>query len=241
VSGPRDLYSEIETDPEPHWPGVRAWLQANPQMLLDDRSLLEEIGLKPHGRNVIEFGAAALTRLEAVVTRESDARKQIESVARANFAAQTQTHVATLDLLEARNHSDLARRLDAAAKGRFGLAGAAIAIEKPGGVPFGWRALEFGGVDALLGDHGLTWLGPNFEGLDLFGAIEDEVQSVALIRMAPIFGGAAPEVEANGARHAICAFGSPEPEGFTAKMGCELVAFLARVVERTAERWPILT
>lgn len=240
MSGPRDLYSETETDPEPHWPGVRAWLQANPQMLLDDRSLLEEIGLKPHGRNVIEFGAAALTRLEAVVTRESDARKQIESVARANFAAQTQTHVATLDLLEARNHSDLARRLDAAAKGRFGLAGAAIAIEKPGGVPFGWRALEPGGVDALLGDHGLTWLGPNFEGLDLFGASEDEVKSVALIRMAPIFGGSALGTEPTGARHAICAFGSPEPEGFTSKMGCELVAFLARVVERTAERWPIL-
>jgi uncharacterized protein YigA (DUF484 family) len=240
VSGPRDLYSETETDPEPLWPGVRAWLQANPQMLLDDRSLLEEIGLKPHGRNVIDFGTAALTRLEAVATRESDARKQIEAIARANFAAQTQTHVATLDLLEARNHSDLARRLDAAAQGRFGLAGAAIAIEKPGGVPFGWRSLEFGGVDNLLGDHGLTWLGPNFEGLDLFGAAEDEVKSVALIRMAPIFGGGAPEVEPTGVRHALCVFGSPEPEGFTPKMGCELVAFLARVVERTAERWPIL-
>ena len=40
---------------EPHWPEIRAWLQANPQTLLDDRSLLEEIGLKPHGRNVVEF------------------------------------------------------------------------------------------------------------------------------------------------------------------------------------------
>lgn len=241
MSGPRDLFAEVETDPAPHWPDVRAWLQANPQTLLDDRSLLEEIGLKPHGRNVVEFGAAALTRLEAVVTRESDARKQIEAVARANFAAQTQTHVAALDLLEARNHSDLARRLDACAQGRFGLAGAAIAIEKPGGVPFGWRALEPGGVDGLLGDHGLTWLGPNFAGLDLFGANEDQVQSVALIRMAPIFGGGAAQIEVTGVRHAICAFGSPEPEGFTPSMGCELVAFIARVVERTAERWPILT
>ena len=43
-----------------------------------------------------------------------------------------------------------------------------------------------------------------------------------------------------GARHAICAFGSPDEEGFTSRMGCELVAFIARVVERTAERWPIL-
>lgn len=227
---------DLSTKPtEPHWPEIRAWLQANPQTLADDRSLLEEIGLKPHGRNVVEFGRAALTRLEAAAEREADARKRIESIARANFAAQTQTHVAALDLMEARNPSDLARRLDAVAQGRFGLAGAAIALEKPGGVPFGWRGLEAGGVDALLGEHGLTWLGPNFDGLNLFGAAEAEVKSVALIRMAPQFPGA--DIPA---RHAVCAFGSPEDDGFTPTMGCELVAFIARVVERTAERWPIL-
>ena len=41
-------------------------------------------------------------------------------------------------------------------------------------------------------------------------------------------------------RPALCAFGSLEPEGFTPAMGCELAAFLARVVERMAERWPVL-
>ena len=228
-----DLSSKPE---EPHWPEIRAWLQANPRFLLDDRSLLEEVGLKPHGRNVVEFGRAALTRLEEVAEREADARKRIESIARANFAAQTQTHVAALDLMEARNPSDLARRLDAVAQGRFGLAGAAIALEKPGGVPFGWRGLEAGGVDDLLGEHGLTWLGSNFGGLNLFGAAEADVKSVALIRMAPQFPGA--EVPA---RHALCAFGSPEEDGFAPTMGCELVAFIARVVERSAERWPILS
>ncbi|NJC40881.1 hypothetical protein GGQ87_001139 [Brevundimonas alba] len=228
-----DLSSDL---PEPHWPEIRAWLQANPQTLLDDRSLLEEIGLKPHGRNVVEFGRAALTRLEAAAEREADARKRIEAVARANFAAQTQTHVAALDLMEARSPSDLARRLDAVAQGRFGLTGAAIALEKPGAVPFGWKPLDSGGVDGLLGEHGLTWLGPNFEGLNLFGAAEDEVKSVALIRMSPVFPG-----DDAGARPALCAFGSSEDEGFTPTMGCELVAFIARVVERTAERWPILS
>ena len=222
-------------DSGPHWPEIRAWLQAHPQILLDDRSLLEEVGLKPHGRNVVEFGRAALTRLEEAAEREADARKRIESIARANFAAQTQTHVAALDLLEARNLSDLARRLDSVAQGRFGLAGAALALEKPGPVPFGWRALDEGGVDGLLGEHGLTWLGPNFDGLNLFGAAEAQVRSVALIRMAPQFPGAE-----TTARPALCAFGSPEDDGFTSTMGCELVAFIARVVERTAERWPLL-
>ncbi len=221
---------------EPHWPEIRAWLQAHPQTVLDDRSLLEEIGLKPHGRNVVEFGRAALTRLEAAAEREADARKRIEAVARANFAAQTQTHVAALDLMEARNLSDLARRLDALAQGRFGLAGAAVALERPGGAPFGWKALEPGRVDALLGEHGLAWLGPHFDGLRLFAGTGEEVRSVALIRMTPHFPGTE-----SGPRAALCAFGSPEADGFTPNMGCELVAFIARVVERTAERWPILS
>ena len=236
MSGSLDLFATSETDGAAalHWPDVRAWLQAHPQTLLDDRSLLEEIGLRPHGRNVVDFGAAALTRLEAVVERETGARREIEMIARANFAAQTQTHVATLDLMEARNPSDLARRLDAVAQGRFGLAGAAIAMEKPGGVPFGWKGLEAGGVNALLGDHGLTWLGPNFDGLSLFGAQNEAVKSVALIRMAPQLTPGEPP------RPALCAFGSLEAEGFTPAMGCELAAFLARVVERMAERWPVL-
>ena len=232
----RDQTADLFAAGDLHWPDVRAWLQAHPQTLADDRSLLEEIGLKPHGRNVVEFGRAALTKLEEAAEREADARKRIESVARANFAAQTQTHVAALDLMESRNHSDLARRLDAVAQGRFGLAGAAMAIEKPGGVPFGWRGLEAGAVDTLLGDHGLTWLGPMFDGLDLFGPSTEQARSVALIRMAPHLGGERPEE----ARPALCAFASPEEEGFTPGMGCELVAFIARVVERTAERWPIL-
>ena len=233
----KDQTADLFAPREPHWPDVRAWLQANPQTLLDDRSLLEEIGLIVRGRNVVEFGRTALTKLEAAAEREADARKRIEEVARANFAAQTQTHVAALDLMEARSHSDLARRLDAAAQARFGLSAAAIAVEKPGGVPFGWKALEPGGVDAWLGGHGLTWLGPMFPELDLFGPAGEEVKSVALIRMALHLGGERGEE----ARPALAAFGSPEPEGFTPGMGCELVAFVAAVVARTAERWPVLS
>ncbi len=229
-----DLFDSLSPEDDLHWPRVSAWLRANPAPLGEDRALLEELGLRSTGPNVIEFGAAALTRLEAAAQREAGARREIELVARANFAAQTQTHVAALDLMEARNHSDLARRLDAAAQGRFGLAGAAIAMEKAGGVPFGWRGLDTGGVDALLGPDGLHWLGPIFPAAQLFGAVQDEVKSVALIRMAPILPGA------EGARHALCAFGSPEPDGFTPEMGCELAAFVTRVVERMAERWPVI-
>ena len=44
----------------------------------------------------------------------------------------------------------------------------------------------------------------------------------------------------NPVRFGILGFGSNDPAGFTREMGAELVAFIARVVERTAERWPVV-
>lgn len=219
---------EGETQPG-LWPDLRAWLRAYPEHLLADHELLNELGLKPVD-NVVSFGTAALSRLEAAVKRESGARRAVEHVARANFAAQAQTHVTALDLLEARNHTDLATRLDHACQARFGLATAAICLEKPGGAPFGWRLLEPGSVARLVGEHGLQRLGPVEAGESLFGGRADDVQSMALVRMALW----------NGARDALVAFGSSDSEGFTPEMGSELIAFVTRVVERVADRWPVL-
>lgn len=216
-----------------HWPQIREWLETNSQHLLEDRALLEELGLKLQSRNVVDFGRAALTKMEAMAEREAGARRLIEEISRTNFAAQTQIHVAALDLMEATGLSDLARQLDISTQARFGLAGAAVAIEKPGLVPFGWKSLEEGRVNALMGDDSLNWLGPNFTGLDLFGPADGEVRSVALVRMTLRF----PDSE--NPRPALCAFGSTEDEGFTPAMGGELIAFVARVFERLAGRWPL--
>jgi hypothetical protein len=211
------------------WPELRAWLKANPQHLLSDHELLNEVGLKP-ADNVVAFGPAALSRLEAAIKRESGARRAVEHVARANFSAQAQTHVTVLDLLESRNHTDLATRLDHACQARFGLAAASICLERPGPAPFGWRLLEPDSVVRLLGEHGLQRLGPSDHQGALFGARGAEVHSMALVRMALW----------SGQRDALVAFGSPDPEGFTADMGAELIAFVTRVVERIADRWPVL-
>ena len=62
-------------------------------------------------------------------------------MARANFAAQAQTHAAVIDLLEARNHSDLGRRVDDLARLRFGLAAGVLALEGPGAAARAGRAL----------------------------------------------------------------------------------------------------
>jgi len=113
---------------------------------------------------------------------------------------------------------------------RFGLAAGVVVLEGPGRVPAGWHALIAGQIDMTMGDHGVARMGFHAPALGLFGDRVGEIKSMALVRMALW----------EPSRQGLLAFGSADPEGFTADMGSELVAFLARVVERTAERWPIL-
>jgi uncharacterized protein YigA (DUF484 family) len=216
--------SEQQTD----WSAIRAQILADPTRLREDDTLLQALGLRLDHANVVEFGPAALARLEAARTREITARQEIEAVARANFAAQAQTHAMAVDLLEARNNADLARRVDEGARARFGVVAGSICVEGPGPAPFGWRPLPTGLIDLLLGGNGLARMGACAGAAELFGDAAEAVRSAALVRMAVW----------SPARTAVLAFGSSDPEGFTPDMGAELVAFLARVVERTAERWP---
>jgi len=215
---------------------VRRFLADNPEFLRDDDGLLEELGLKvAGGGNVVDFGPAALARVHAAHQRESAQRQQIEETARANFSAQAQTHGAVIDLLESRNHSDLAWRLDEVARRRFGLAAGIIVLEDAadgfGRAPAGWKRLVEGQLDMVLGGpQRLARMGFAPTALPLFGEAAGHVHSMAMVRMSMW----------EPARAAMLAFGSEDPEGFTEDMGAELVAFLARVVERTAERWPIL-
>jgi uncharacterized protein YigA (DUF484 family) len=207
---------------------VRDLLIAKPELIRGDEGLMRALGVRPIAANVVDFGPAALARLEAARDRESTARQEIEQIARANFAAQAETHAVIIDLLEARNNADLARRVNEAATERFGLVAGVIAVEGPGPVPAGWRALPSAFVDVILGPDGLARLGPACAAEELFGPAASEVQSMALVRMG---------IWTDG-RPAVLAFASAEPDGFRPDMGAELVAFLARVVERTAERWP---
>jgi hypothetical protein len=207
---------------------VRRFLSDNPDFLKGDEGLLAELGLTVAMSNVVEF--APMARVHAAHQREAEQRLMLEEIARANFTAQAQTHGAVVDLLDARNHSDLARRVDELAKSRFGLAAGVIALEAEGLPPAGWTRLVEGQVDLILdGPRRLARMGfaPTALGLFEQGA---EIRSMAMVRMA-IW---------EPARQGLLAFGSADPEGFTPEMGSELVAFLARVVERTAERWPLL-
>jgi len=226
--GPKAKAKSVEK-PKPEWPAVKAFLQADPSQIRDDAELLAELGLRIHAANVVDFIPPALARRALAQAPDVAARRELEAVARANFVAQAQTHAAIVDLLESRNHADLARRMGEAARLRFGLIAGVIAVERPGRTPAGWRTLEPGASDAILGEAELHRMGAPAQAEVLFGEAAEHVRSAAMIRLA-IW---------NPARQGVLAFGSPDPEGFTEDMGAELTAFIARVVERTAERWPV--
>ncbi len=211
-----------------HWPAIRATLIANPGWVLDDPDLMARLALRPAAANVVEFGPAALARLETAKAAEASARAQIEALAEANYAAQTETHSAILELLAARNNADLAARVDAAARERFGLVCATLCVEHDA-APAGWRSVPRGFAGQLLG-VGAARLGAVVAADPLFGPAAKTVKSFALLRLT-LWGEERP---------GLLAFGSGEAEGFTPDMGAELVAFLARVVERVADRWPPL-
>ena len=210
---------------------VRRFLADNPEFIREDDGLLAELGLKVAAGNVVDFGPAALARVHAAHQREAEMRQLLEETARANFSAQAQTHGAVVDLLDSRNHSDLAWRVDELARTRFGLAAGVVALESEGHPPAGWKHLVEGQVDMILGGPlRLARMGFAPTALGLFGEGAEGIRSMAMVRMA-IW---------EPAQQGLLAFGSADPEGFTEDMGSELVAFLARVVERTAERWPLL-
>ena len=210
---------------------VRRFLADNPNFLHEDHGLLDELGLRVAGAgNVVDFGPAAIARVHAAHRREATQRQQVEETARANFAAQAQTHGAVIDLLDARDLTDLAARLDELSRCRFALAAGVIALEADE-APAGWRRLVEGQADMLMGgSHRLAAMGFFPTALGLFGERAPDVASMALVRTA-IW---------EPSHQGLIAFASADPEGFTPDMGSELVAFLARVVERTAERWPLL-
>ena len=217
--------TEVEEQSE----AVRELLRAHREALLGDAQLLAEFGLRLYAANVVDFGPVALSRAAAAHRRESDHRQRLEAVSRANFAAQARTHASVIDLIEAADLADLARRADSMARLQFGLLTGVVAMEGEDGAPDGWRRLARGQVDLLIGRGKTVRMGVVPTAVGLFGDLGPIVGSVALVRLSM----------GPARRQGVLAFAGVEADAFSADMGPDLVTFLARVVERTAERWSL--
>lgn len=206
---------------------IRAFLRSRPDFVCADPELMQALGLRPAVSNVVDFGQEALSRVARAHRQESTVRQRLEATARDNFEAQGRTHEAALTLIGTRCHADLALTLDELARELFGLSAAVIALEGPERVPAGWRVLVEGQVDLTLGAGEAARLGVVPTALGLFGPAAEDVGSVALVRLSI----------GDPARTGVLAFGAESADTFSTEMGHELIDFIARVVERTAERW----
>jgi hypothetical protein len=219
------LRSEVHTSARDE--AIRAFLRSRPDFVRDDAELMDVLGVRPDAANVVDFAAEALSRVARAHRQETSVRQRLEATARDNFEAQAHTHEAVLELIGTRCHADLALKLDDLARDLFGLSAAVIALEGPERVPAGWRVLVEGQVDLTLGAGQPARLGVVPTALGLFGPAATSVGSVALVRL----------TIGEPARAGVLAFGAESPEAFAPDMGHELIDFVARVVERTAERW----
>lgn len=208
---------------------LKVQMRAQRDLLVQDADLLVELGLRLDAANIVDFGPVALSRAEAAHKRESNHRRRLEAVSRANFAAQTRTNASVIDLIGANSLADLARRVDCVARLQFGLLTGAIAVEAEGAAPEGWRLLAPGQVDLLIGRRRPVRMGVVPTAIGLFGELGPIVGSVALLRLT-----LGPE-----RRYGVVAFAGIERDAFAEDMGADLVSFLARVIEQTAERWPL--
>jgi hypothetical protein len=208
---------------------IRAFLTSHPEFLRDDSDLMQALGVRPDAANVVDFGPEALSRVARAHREESSQRQRLEATARDNFEAQGRTHEAVLELIGVRCHADLALKLDDLARELFALSAAVIGLEGPERVPPGWRVLVEGQVDLTLGAGKPARLGVAPTALGLFGPAAEQVGSVALVRL----------TLGEPARAGVLAFGAESPDAFAPDMGHELIDFIARVVERTAERWAL--
>jgi len=206
---------------------LQALLRANPDWLRRDPDLLASLGLRLDAANIVDFGPVALSRASAARQRALSERLRMEAMAQANFAAQSRTHAAVIDLLGAGGLTDLALRIDEAARLRFGLDVGVLALEGAA-APGGWARLMEGQADMILAGAGPARLGPAATARGLFGTLGPAIESAAIVRFSPW----------TPARPGLMALGARDPQAFTPDMGADLVIFLAQVVQRIARRWP---
>ena len=161
------------------------------------------------------------------------ATQDVIETSRTNMSVQQRTHAAVLALLAAEGLDPLFHLVTEELPLVLGVDAMTIGFE-PAFPPMtrliapDVHSLTPGTVDRLLGEGGDISLRKDMaDDGTVFGPAADLVRSAALVRIQP--GGEAPV--------GLFAIGAREPDVFQPRQGTELVAFLARVVERCVERW----
>ncbi|MFW6413012.1 MAG: DUF484 family protein [Oceanicaulis sp.] len=207
---------------------IRTALRDRPEIVTGDPDLMAAVRDALANDSVVDLAARARQRLEKDLARMRATNDALIALAKANLAAQAQTHAAVLAVIEAESLAALDRKLSGRAAGALGVDAIRVFVE-------GWSPLKTATavkgcspelVDALLGDKSER-LGPvdaRFSDA-LYGPLGPGLRSEALARM-----------EIAG-RPALLCLASRDGRAFTPEQGADLLHFLARAIERRVAPW----
>ncbi|MCC5996246.1 MAG: DUF484 family protein [Oceanicaulis sp.] len=207
---------------------LRSWLRANPDVIAGDPDLLARVHEHLTESGVVDLGAHARRKLEAELARARATNAALVALAKANLAAQAQTHAAILAVLEADSLTTLDRKLAGRAAGALSVDMIRVFIEGADPLPGGQaiRACSPDLTDALLGKRAER-LGPldeRFAGA-LYGDQARGLRSEALVRM---------EL---ARQPAVLCLAARDARAFTPDQGADLLHVFARVLERRITPW----
>lgn len=204
---------------------MREALMADPEWVRRDGELMACLAGDAGGGAVIDFGAAARARLLDENRRLKAARAELAQNARANLAILSQTHVATLSLMECTSLDNLDSRLDGDLASVLAVDAIRIFVEgvAPSRSARTIRPAAPGLADQLLAaENDFTGAVSPATAQALYGA---DMRSHALVRM-DLPGG-----------FGVLALASRDSNAFTEGQGTEFLNFLARAVERRISPW----
>ncbi|MCH8488599.1 MAG: DUF484 family protein [Oceanicaulis sp.] len=207
---------------------LRYWLRANPDVIAGDPDLLARVHEHLTQSGVVDLGAHARRKLEAELARARATNAALIALAKANLAAQAQTHAAILAVLECENLQALDHKLAGRAAGALSVDLIRVFIEGCTPLP-GAKAIRPCSpelVEALLGARSEK-LGPvDARYADaLYGEQAKGMRSEALVRL---------EL---ARRPAVLCLAARDARAFSPDQGADLLHVFARVLERRISPW----
>lgn len=216
---------------------LRDTILAEPETILEDSDLMQALiaaSETDRGRNVVDLRGAAMTRLEARLTRLEDTHRSVIAAAYDNLTGTAQVHRAILSLLEPLTFEDFLHCLGTDVAEVLRVDAVRLVLESRDDDPSPADILTLvqpGFVDDYLTLGRATPVRPVVLRSLVHGAVglygDLPARSEALIRLD--FG--------RGRHPGMLAFGSADPGQFQASQGTELLTFLGGVFERAMRRW----
>ena len=187
---------------------------------------------KNAGKNVTDFQSFMIERLKDDKEKVLETTQEIVENVRSNMNNQQRIHKVVLRLLEARNFEEFIHIITMDLSTMLDTDISVLVVESNGqDIPHimtgGIRVLPEGTIDKWMNGQDVL-LQSDITGIEaIFGGGATLVQSQALLRV---------DISMD-TPPAILAFGSRDPMMFEEGQGTEMVAFLARVVERAFRSW----